>query len=41
MFILNQFTYNAFRIVELNLHKLVLLLWKTSWTWQETGVWKE
>ncbi len=24
MFILSQFTYNAFRFVELNLHKLVL-----------------
>ncbi len=41
MFILSQFTYNAFWFVELNLHKLVSLLWKTSLIWQETGVWKE
>ncbi len=41
MFILSQFTYNAFRFVELNLHKLVSLLWKTSWIWQETGIWKK
>ncbi len=41
MFVLSQFTYNAFRFVELNLHKWVSLLWKTSWMWQETGVWKK
>ncbi len=41
IFILSQFKYNAFRFVELNLHKLVSLLWKTSLMWQETGVWKE
>ncbi len=35
---LSQFTYNAFRFVELNLHKLVVLLWKTSWMWQESGL---
>ncbi len=40
MFILSQFTYNAFWFVELNLHKLVSLLWKTNLMWQETGVWK-
>ncbi len=41
MFILSQFTNNAFRFVELNLHKLVSLLWQPIWMWQETGVWKE
>ncbi len=37
MFILNQFTYNAFRIVELTLHKLVLLLWKKVERDKKTG----
>ncbi len=41
MFILSQFTNNEFRFVELNLHKLVSLLWQPIWMWQETGVWKE
>ncbi len=40
-FILSQFTNNAFRFVELNLHKLVSLLWQPIWMGQETGVWKE
>ncbi len=41
MFIWSQFTNNGFRFVELNLHKLVLVLWQPIWMWEETGVWKE
>ncbi len=41
MFILSQFTNNEFIFLELNLHKLVSLLWQQILMWQETGVWIE